>query len=59
EVIDFCRGQIATYRVPRYVRFVEEYPMSASKVKKFVLREMIKEELESKGIKVAPQISSS
>ncbi len=59
EIINFCRGQIATYRVPRYVRFVDEYPMSASKVKKFVLREMIKDELESKGIKEAPQISSS
>ncbi|HJM28205.1 MAG: class I adenylate-forming enzyme family protein [Acidimicrobiales bacterium] len=59
EIIDFCRGQIATYRVPRYIRFIEEYPMSASKVKKFVLRDMIKEELEAKGITEAPKIAST
>ena len=28
ELIDYCRGEIATFKVPRYVRFVDEWPMS-------------------------------
>jgi fatty-acyl-CoA synthase len=45
ELIEFCRGQIARFKVPRYVRFVTEWPMSASKVQKFRLREQLLEEL--------------
>jgi acyl-CoA synthetase (AMP-forming)/AMP-acid ligase II len=45
EAIAYCRGQVASYKVPRYVRFVEEWPMSATKIQKFRLREMIAEEL--------------
>lgn len=41
EVIDFCRGRIASFKVPRHVRFVEAWPMSASKIQKFKLREML------------------
>ena len=40
EVRDYCRGHISHQKVPRYVQFVESYPMTASgKVQKFVLRE--------------------
>ena len=40
EVRAFCRGRIAHFKVPRYVRFVSEFPMTASgKVQKFKLRE--------------------
>jgi acyl-CoA synthetase (AMP-forming)/AMP-acid ligase II len=39
EIIDFCRGRIASFKVPRHVRFVADWPMSASKVQKFRLRE--------------------
>ena len=46
ELIDFCKGQIASYKVPRYVRFVTEWPMSTSKIQKFRLREQILAELE-------------
>ena len=45
ELIDFCKGQIASYKVPRYVRFVTEWPMSTSKIQKFRLREQILAEL--------------
>lgn len=45
ELIEFCRGKIAAYKVPRYVRFVDEWPMSATKVQKYKLREMIQAEL--------------
>jgi fatty-acyl-CoA synthase len=46
EVIDFCRGQIAHYKIPRYIRFVDEFPMTVSgKVRKFVIRDRMIEEL--------------
>ena len=38
ELVDFCVGRIATFKVPRYVRFVSEWPMSGTKIQKFVLR---------------------
>ncbi len=41
EVREFCRGRIARHKIPRYVMFVPEMPLTASgKVKKYVLREM-------------------
>jgi len=40
DVQDFCRGRIAWYKIPRYVAFVEAYPMTASgKIQKYKLRE--------------------
>jgi fatty-acyl-CoA synthase len=39
EIIDYCRGRIASFKVPRHVRFVTEWPMSSTKVQKFRLRE--------------------
>ncbi len=40
EIKEFCRGQIAHYKVPRYVRFVTEFPMTVTgKMQKFVMRE--------------------
>jgi fatty-acyl-CoA synthase len=47
EIREFCRGRIADYKVPCHVRFVEEFPMTASgKVQKFRLREMAIRELD-------------
>jgi fatty-acyl-CoA synthase len=47
EVRDFCRAQIAHYKVPRYVRFVTEFPMTVTgKIQKFKMREMMKELLD-------------
>ncbi|GFM36589.1 AMP-binding protein [Desulfovibrio psychrotolerans] len=44
DVRDFCRGQIAWHKVPRYIAFVKEYPMTASgKIQKYKLREMAQE----------------
>ena len=45
ELINFCLGQIASYKVPRYVRFVTEWPMSGTKIQKYVLRDRITAEL--------------
>ena len=47
EVRAFCRGQIAHYKVPRYIRFVDEFPMTVTgKVQKFVIREPMIRELD-------------
>ena len=45
ELVEYCRGRVASFKVPRYVRFVDEWPMSATKVQKFQLRERIAAEL--------------
>ncbi|MFO0987436.1 MAG: AMP-binding protein [Alphaproteobacteria bacterium] len=40
EIRDFCRGQIAHYKIPRYIRFVDGFPMTVTgKVQKFAMRE--------------------
>lgn len=47
EVRDFCRGKIANYKIPKYVKFVDSYPMTASgKIQKFRMREMAIKELQ-------------
>jgi fatty-acyl-CoA synthase len=46
EIKAFCRDQIAHYKVPRYVRFVDELPMTVTgKAQKFVMRDKMIEEL--------------
>ncbi|EGJ49344.1 AMP-binding protein [Desulfocurvibacter africanus] len=44
DVRDFCRGKIAWHKIPKYVAFVQEYPMTASgKIQKYKLRELAAE----------------
>ena len=46
QIQAFCRGRIAHYKIPRYIRFVEEFPSTASgKVKKFAIRAQMIQEL--------------
>jgi len=45
ELLAFCRREIASFKVPRHVRFVSEWPMSTSKIQKFRLRERLIDEL--------------
>jgi fatty-acyl-CoA synthase len=46
EVVAFCRGEIAHYKVPRYVKFVEAFPMTVTgKMQKFLMREEMGREL--------------
>jgi fatty-acyl-CoA synthase len=53
DVKDFCRENIARYKVPEYVDFVEEYPMTASgKIQKYKLREAAVERHNLKGTTV-------
>ncbi|AZV42536.1 AMP-binding domain protein [Peribacillus asahii] len=40
EVKEYCKGQISHFKIPRYVQFTKEYPMTASgKIQKFKLKE--------------------
>ncbi|MGA1675124.1 MAG: class I adenylate-forming enzyme family protein [Pseudomonadales bacterium] len=41
ELIAFCRGQLASFKVPRAIHFVTDWPMSSTKVQKFRLREAL------------------
>ena len=46
DIREFCKGQIAHYKVPRYIRFVQEFPMTVTgKIQKFRIRDAMKEEL--------------
>jgi fatty-acyl-CoA synthase len=46
DVKNFCKGQIANYKIPRYVRFVDSFPMTGSgKMQKFRMREISLAEL--------------
>jgi fatty-acyl-CoA synthase len=56
EIVDFCVDRIATFKVPRYVRFVEQWPMSGTKIAKRMLRDQITDELRAAGIRKAPPI---
>jgi fatty-acyl-CoA synthase len=54
EIQEFCRGQIAHYKIPKYIRFVDELPMTVTgKVQKFVMRERMISELALKADKTA------
>ena len=44
ELIEHCKGKLASFKIPRLVRFVDEWPMSTSKIQKFKLRDTLVEE---------------
>jgi len=45
EVIEHCRGRVATFKIPRHVAFVDEFPMTSSgKIQKVKLRERARTE---------------
>ncbi len=51
DVRDFCKNHIAKYKIPRYVFFVKQFPMTGSgKIQKFRLREMALEICEKEGV---------
>ena len=54
EVRDYCRGQIAHFKIPQYIRFVDAFPMTVTgKVQKFRIRE---QEIEALGLQAAAEI---
>lgn len=54
EVARFCKGQIAHYKIPRYVKVLEQFPATVTgKVRKFELREMLTKEMGLEAAKTA------
>ena len=54
EIRQFCRGRLAHYKVPRYVKFVDAFPMTVTgKIQKFIMREKTIAELGLKAQKTA------
>ena len=48
ELKEYCKGKISFHKIPKYIEFIEAYPMTASgKIQKFLLREMSKEKTEA------------
>ncbi len=47
ELLEFARQGLARFKVPRHVRFVSAWPMSATKIQKFRLQEQLASELEA------------
>jgi acyl-CoA synthetase (AMP-forming)/AMP-acid ligase II len=56
-VVGHCRGQMATFKVPRYVRFVTEWPMSGTKFQKARLRQWIADELAAASVTEVPRLT--
>ena len=57
EIREFCKGKIAHYKIPRYIKMATEFPMTVTgKVQKFRMREMAIEEL---GLQKASQIETA
>lgn len=51
DVLDYCRGKIARYKIPKYIFFVDSYPQTASgKIQKYLLKETGMRLLEEQGI---------
>jgi fatty-acyl-CoA synthase len=53
EIVDFCRGNIARFKIPKYIFFVNEFPMTASgKIQKYKLSQMSVELCNQRGIEI-------
>jgi len=53
EITDFCRGEIAHFKIPKYIFFVDEFPTTASgKIQKYKLSKLAVELCQEKGIKL-------
>jgi fatty-acyl-CoA synthase len=50
EVEAFCQDQITHFKIPRHIRFVDEFPMTVTgKIQKFVMREQMQEHMQEAG----------
>jgi fatty-acyl-CoA synthase len=46
DIKDFCRGKISNFKIPRFIRFVDSFPMTVTgKIQKFKMREISMSEL--------------
>jgi fatty-acyl-CoA synthase len=57
EMTEYCRGQIATFKIPRYWRFVDQFPMTVTgKVQKYIMRQTAIKEL---GLEAAASVQTA
>ncbi len=57
EIRDFCRGKIAYFKVPQYIRFVDTFPMTITrKVQKYLIRE---QEIEKRGLEAVARTATA
>ncbi len=57
EVKDFCQGKIAHFKIPRYVMFVNDFPMGVTgKIQKFRMRE---DSIRTLGLEAAEKIETA
>ncbi len=57
EIRDYCRGKIAYFKIPQYIRFVDSFPMTVTnKVQKFLMREF---EIRERGLQAAATVDTA
>ena len=57
EIREFCKGKIAHFKIPQYIRFVDAFPMTVTgKIQKFRMREL---EIRERGLEAAAQIQTA
>jgi fatty-acyl-CoA synthase len=57
EIREYCRGKIAHFKIPEYIRFVEEFPMTVTgKIQKFRMREL---EIKQRGLEAAAKVETA
>jgi fatty-acyl-CoA synthase len=57
EITDFCKGKIAHFKIPQFVRFVEEFPLTVTgKIQKFRIREI---EIRERGLQNVSKIETA
>jgi fatty-acyl-CoA synthase len=57
EIREFCRGKIAHFKIPQYIRFVESFPMTVTgKIQKFRMREV---EIKERGLEAAAGVQTA
>jgi fatty-acyl-CoA synthase len=57
EIREFCRGKIAHFKIPEYIRFVEEFPMTVTgKIQKFKMRQL---EIQQRGLEAAARVETA
>ena len=57
EIRDFCRGKIAYFKVPQYIRFVDSFPMTVTKkVQKYLIRE---QEIQARGLQAVANTATA
>lgn len=53
DVRDFCKGKIARYKIPKYVFFVDSFPLTGSgKIQKYKLKELSLKLCQEQGIEI-------